>query len=100
MSLSHLRIPHLILHSCSRISHTRIEFYREEFLKVQRSLECQREYFSEQAISHVECVLTRILAELELLSDRQDADGIVEAWLQQFGCITQPDAWCDPRQVH
>ena len=32
MSLSHLRIPHVVFHSCSP-THTRIEFYREEFLK-------------------------------------------------------------------
>jgi hypothetical protein len=99
MSLLHLRLPPVVCHTES-ISHTRIEFYREEFLKVQRCLEHQRECFSDQAISHVECVLTRILAELEQVSDRQDADGIVEAWLQQFVCITHPDAWCDPRQVH
>ena len=99
MSLSHLRIPHVVFHSCSP-THTRIEFYREEFLKVRESLEHQREYFSEQAISNVECALTRILGELEHLTNRQDADDIVEAWLRQFCCITRADAWCDPRQVH
>jgi hypothetical protein len=79
MSLSHLRIPHVVFHSCNP-THTRIEFYREEFLKVRASLEHQREYFSEQAIPNVECALTRILGELEHLTNRQDADDIVEAW--------------------
>lgn len=99
MSLTHLRIPHVVFHSCSP-TYTRIEFYREEFLKVRECLEHQREYFSAQAISNVEEALGRILAELEHLSDRHDADDIVEAWLRQFCCITRPDAWCDPSQVH
>lgn len=99
MSLSHLRIPHVVVFQ-GNLSTTRIEFYREEFLKVRQCLEHQREYFSEQAISHVECALSRIFAELEHLSDRQDADDIVEAWLRQFVCITRPDAWNDPRLVH
>ena len=99
MSLSHLRIPHVVFGTSSP-THIRIEFYREEFLKVRQCLEFQREYFSEQAISHVEGALSRILEELEHLSDRQDADDIVEAWLRQFGCIARHGGWCDPRQVH
>lgn len=99
MSLSHFRIPYVAFLPGS-IASSRIEFYREEFLKVRECLEHQREYFSEQAISSIECALTRILEELEQLSDRQDADDIVEAWLRQFYCIASRDGWNDPRNVH
>ena len=39
------------------------EFYREEFIKHQRCLQEQREYFSSQAIESVESALIRVQAE-------------------------------------
>ena len=53
---------------------SRVDFYREELVKHQESLDAQREYFSEQAVSEVEAVLQRVLAKLEQLSQRPDAD--------------------------
>ena len=41
------------------IFHSLTNFYREEFVKCQRCLEEQREYYSERAISDVERALTR-----------------------------------------
>ena len=41
------------------------DFYREEFLKHQRCLEQQREYYSDSAITPVEAALTRIISQIE-----------------------------------
>ncbi|MBI4477034.1 MAG: hypothetical protein HY654_07660 [Acidobacteria bacterium] len=75
-------------------------FYREEFLKHQKCLERQREYYSERAISNVQAALTRILAELEQLCCKQDADRIVSELLRQFDVVTGLSAWSDPKEVH
>ena len=46
------------------------DFYREEFLKHQRCLEQQREYYSNSAIAPVEQALTRVISQLEHLSKK------------------------------
>ncbi len=77
-----------------------LAFYREEFLKHQQCLEQQREYYSERAIADVQAALTRILAELEQLCSKHDADRIVSELLRQFDVVTGLSAWVDPKEVH
>ncbi len=76
------------------------EFYREEFLKHQQCLQAQREYFSEQAIQHVECALQRVMADLENLSGKADAGEVMARLLREFDVVTGLSAWSDPLQVH
>jgi hypothetical protein len=79
---------------------TRIDFYREEFVKLQQFLHGQRECFSEHAISEAECALVRVMASLEELCGQQDADVIVSALLEKFGVVARLAAWSDSRPVH
>jgi hypothetical protein len=76
------------------------EFYREEFLKHQRWLERQREYYSECAITSAEEALGRILGRLEQLCEMQDGDELVSRLLQQFDTVTGLSAWSDPKKTH
>ncbi len=78
----------------------RCDFYREEFLKLQRCLQQQREYYSERAITSVEAALTRILSQLEELSAQEDADQVVSRLLRKFDVVTGLSGWTDPRHVH
>src|SRR5262245_64943311 len=47
-------------------------FYREEFVKCQRCLDAQREYYSDRAISEVEQAITKVLAQLDRLCTRSE----------------------------
>lgn len=76
------------------------EFYREEFLKHQRCLQEQREYFSPQAIESVEAALVRIIAQLDKLSTKEDAHLVVARLLREFDVVTRLSAWSDPHNVH
>jgi hypothetical protein len=76
------------------------DFYREEFLKHQRCLEKQREYYSDGAITSVEAALTRIISQLETLSKKQDADQVVSRLLRQFNVVTGLSGWTDPKNLH
>jgi hypothetical protein len=75
-------------------------FYREEFVKCQRCLEQQREYYSETTISDVEQALTRVMSQLDRLCTKADADQVVSRLLRQFDVVTGLTAWTDPRQVN
>jgi hypothetical protein len=75
-------------------------FYREEFVKHQRCLEQQREFYSEHAISEVEQALSRILAQLEQLCTKDDADKVVSCLLRKFDVVTRLSFWSDPKNVH
>jgi hypothetical protein len=77
-----------------------IEFYREEFVKHHHCLQAQREYFSEQAIRGVESALQRVLADLEHLSGKADADQVMANLLREFDIVTGLSAWSDPLKVH
>ena len=77
-----------------------IEFYREEFLKHQQCLHAQREYFSEQAICGVERALQRVMADLEQLSEKADAEVVMARLLREFDIVTGLSAWSDPVKVH
>ncbi len=76
------------------------DFYREEFLKHQRCLEEQREYYSDSAIESVDEALTRIIAQLEHLSAKEDADQVVSRLLRKFNVVTRLSSWTDPKNVH
>ena len=82
-----------VLHSVSN-------FYREEFIKCQRCLEQQREYYSETTISDVEQALTKVMSQLDRLCTNADADQVVSRLLRQFDVVTGLSAWTDPRQIN
>jgi hypothetical protein len=80
--------------------HCLTDFYREEFVKCQRCLEQQREYYSERAISDVEQALTKVMSELDHLCTKADAAKVVSQLLRQFDVVTGLSAWSDPKQVN
>ena len=80
--------------------HSLTNFYLEEFVKCQRCLEEQREYYSERAISDVERALTRVMSQLEHLCTNGEADKVVSNLLRQFDIVTGLSAWTDPKQVN
>ena len=77
-----------------------IEFYREEFVKHQECLAAQREYFSEHAIRSVETALCRIIAEIDALSNADDANVVVSRLLREFDVVTRLSAWTDPLNIN
>ena len=82
------------------VFYSRSNFYREEFLKCQRCLEQQREFYSERAISDVEQALTKILSQLDHLCTSSDADQVVSRLLNQFNTVAGPQGWTDPRHIN
>lgn len=83
-----------------RVLHSLTDFYLEEFVKCQRCLDEQREYYSEVAISGVERALTRVMAQLDHLCSNGDADKVVSNLLRQFDVIAGLSAWTDPKHVN
>jgi hypothetical protein len=77
-----------------------IEFYREEFLKHQRCLRRQREYYSVDAIERAETALETILSRLDQLCRQRNADELVSRLLRQFDVVTGLSAWSDPKKLH
>jgi hypothetical protein len=82
------------------VFHSVSNFYREEFVKCQRCLDAQREYYSDRAISEVQRALTKVMGQLDRLCTTADADKIVSRLLQQFETVTRLSAWSDPRHTH
>jgi hypothetical protein len=80
--------------------HSLSNFYREEFVKCQRCLDAQREFYSERVISEVEQALTKVIAQLDRLCATAEADKVVSRLLQQFDILARLSAWSDPRQIH
>jgi hypothetical protein len=80
--------------------HPITEFYREEFVKHHRCLQQHRAYFSETAITDVETALARILAELEHLCAKDNADQVVSSLLKKFDVVTGLSSWTDPKHTH
>ena len=76
------------------------DFYREEFLRHRRCLAHQREYYSEQAITDVDAAIARILARLEHLCSKDDADQLMSGLLRKFDSVTGLSAWSDPAKLH
>lgn len=85
---------------CDPVFHSVSSFYREEFIKCQRCLDQQREFYSEGAIDEVEQALMRVMSELDHLCAKADADKVVSRLLRQFDVVTGLSAWSDPRQVN
>jgi hypothetical protein len=88
------------LSPCDPVLHSLSNFYREEFIKCQRCLEQQREFYSERTITEVEKALTRVMAQLDRLCAKADADQVVSHLLRQFDTIARLSHWSDPRQIH
>jgi hypothetical protein len=82
------------------VFHSVSNFYREEFLKRQRRLDEQREFYSERAINDVEQALLKVIAQLDRLCTKADADEVVGRLLRQFDVVTGLSAWTDPRQIN
>ena len=76
------------------------DFYREEFLRHRRCLAHQREYYSEQAITEADAAIARILAKLEQLCSKDDADQLMSGLLRKFDSVTGLSAWSDPGKLH
>jgi hypothetical protein len=82
------------------VVHSLTNFYREEFVKCQRCLEQQREYYSETTISDVERALTRVMAQLDSLCTKADADQVVSNLIRQFDVVAGLTSWTDPKQIN
>ena len=82
------------------VFHSISNFYREEFVKRQRCLEQQREFYSERAINDVEKALVKVIGELDRLCTKDNADEVVGRLLRQFDVVTGLSAWTDPRQIN
>ena len=76
------------------------DFFREEFIKHRRCLDEQREYFSDGAIEQAQVALGRILAEVERLSQREDAGEVIGELLRKFDLVTNLSAWTEPKTLH
>jgi hypothetical protein len=76
------------------------EFYREEFIKHQRCLQEQREYYSSKVIDNVESALIRVISQVDMLSTKADADQVVAQLLREFDVVTRLSAWSDPHKAH
>jgi hypothetical protein len=103
MALSRNRLSRFLTDSrpaCEPVFYSRSNFYREEFLKCQRCLDQQREYYSERTIDDVEQALRKILNQLDHLCTSSDADQVVSQLLSQFNIVTGPNSWTDPRHVN
>jgi hypothetical protein len=85
---------------CEPVFHSVSNFYREEFLKRQRCLDEQREFYSERAIHDVEQALMKVIGQLDRLCTRDNADEVVGKLLRQFDVVTGLSAWTDPRQIN
>lgn len=80
--------------------HAPSDFYREEFIKHRKCLAEQREYFSERAISDADQALARVLAQLEQLCAKDDADQVIGRLLRTFNAVTGLSGWSDPKKLH
>lgn len=76
------------------------DFYREEFIRHRECLARQREYFSERAITDADAALARVLAQLETLCAKKDADQLIGKLLRSFNAVTGLSAWSDLKQLH
>jgi hypothetical protein len=85
---------------CEPVIHSVSNFYREEFVKRQQRLEAQREFYSERAINDVEEALVKVIAQLDRLCTKENADEVVGNLLRQFDVVAGLSAWTDPRQVN
>jgi hypothetical protein len=80
---------------------SRSDFYREEFIKHQRCLRAQKEFFSAQAIADAEAALTETIKKLDHICQRCDCDHVVSCLLRQFDSVTGLSSWASTdRKTH
>ena len=86
----------------NRAGGIRADFYREEFLKHQECLRCQREAYSECTITGVEAALRHVIARVEELcaNGSTDVDRVVSGLLRSFDGVTKLSAWSDSSITH
>lgn len=75
-------------------------FYREEFLKHLELLRLQRGCYSDGALASAEQALDRILAQLDALCARQNADELCMRLLASFDCVTGASWQHDRKKLH
>lgn len=101
MAVSRNRLSRFLTDSpCEPVVYSVFNFYREEFLKRQRCLDEQREFYSERAIQDVEQALLKVIGQLDRLCSKDNADEVVGRLLRQFDVVTGLSAWTDPRQIN
>jgi hypothetical protein len=76
------------------------EFFRQELRKHHACLERQREYYSDHAITQAEEAIARLMAQLEVLCQREDACQMMGELLRKFDLVTKLSAWTDRNQLH
>src|SRR5262245_20060365 len=76
------------------------DFFREEFLKHHQCLEQQREYYSDLAIAEAEGALSKAMAQIECLCQREDACEVISRLLRQIDAVTKLSAWTEPETLH
>ncbi len=76
------------------------DLYRDEFIRHRECLARQREYFSESAITDADRALARVLAQLEQLCAKDDAEQLMGRLLRKFDAVTGLSAWSEPLQFH
>ena len=76
------------------------DFFRDELLKHHRCLERQREYYSDVAITQAEHAIERIMANLDVLCQRDDACQMMGELLRKFDLVTKLSAWTEPDHLH
>ena len=86
----------------NRAGGIRADFYREEFLKHQECLRCQREAYSDCTITGVEAALRHVIARVEELcaDGSTDVDRVVSGLLRSFDGVTKLSAWSDSSITH
>ena len=103
MSASRNRLSRFLTDSrppCDPVFHSLSTLYREEFVKCQRGLEQQREFYSQGTIDEMERALMKVMSQLDRLCTKADADKVVSRLLRQFDVVTGLSAWSDPKQVN
>ena len=101
MARARTRIPVFLLDQAAPPNESALtSFYRDEFIKHHKCLQAQREYYSAQAIENAETALLKIIADLDRLSEKANAEDVVAQLLREFDVVTGLSAWSDPCKVH
>jgi hypothetical protein len=79
---------------------SRTDFFREEISKHRECLARQREYYSERAITCADAALARLMARVEQLSAREDAEQYLGGLLRKINVVTGLSYWIDPKMFH
>jgi hypothetical protein len=82
------------------VFHSLSSFYREEFVRCQRCLEQQREFYSARTIDDMERALRQVMSQIDSLCTSSNADKVVSHLLRQFNIVAGLSNWSDPKQVN